>query len=201
METGVIQKVLVFCNAIKFGLCSPTFRQCCLLQGGMLKVEFVICRRMQLMQTVSACQDVCARDHKNEKSRLIPRGASVLNLKMSLISSRCVRSLCSSPPFTTATRMSSSEWLGPLKCCATGRSSLLCSTSRRCSLERSANRSFRQPTAPAGHFSLQADHLPYLPSHHWVHLNFSARRTHEDHRAFHVHFRKHHLLYLLPEMP
>ena len=78
----VIQKVLVFCNAIKFGLCSPTFRQCCLLQGGMLKVEFVICRRMQIIQTVSACQDVCARDHKNEKSRLIPRGASVLNLKM-----------------------------------------------------------------------------------------------------------------------
>ena len=26
--------------AIKFGLCSPMFRQCCLLQGGMLKVHF-----------------------------------------------------------------------------------------------------------------------------------------------------------------
>ena len=37
----------------------------------MLKVEFVICRRMQMIQTVSACQDVCARDHKNEKSRLM----------------------------------------------------------------------------------------------------------------------------------
>ena len=31
---------------------------------------------MQIIQTVSACQDVCVRDHRNEKSRLIPRGAS-----------------------------------------------------------------------------------------------------------------------------
>ena len=37
----VIQKVLIFFNAVKFGLCSPTFRQYCLLQGGMLEVEFV----------------------------------------------------------------------------------------------------------------------------------------------------------------
>ena len=86
----VIKKFLVYCNAIKFGLCSPTFRLCCLLQGGMSKVEFVICRRMQIMKTVSACQDVCARDHKNEKSRLIPRGASVLNLKKLVSSPRAV---------------------------------------------------------------------------------------------------------------
>ena len=107
----MIQKVLVFFNAIKFGLFSPTFRQCCLLQDDMLKVEFVICRRMQIIQTMSACQDVYARDHINEKSPLIPRGASVLNLNYSSISSRCLRSLCSSPPFTTTTRMSSSNLL------------------------------------------------------------------------------------------
>ena len=91
-------------------------------------VCYGIYRRMQIIQTVSACQDAWARDQKNEKSQLIPIGASVLNLKMSLISSRCLRSLCSSPTFTTATRMSSSEWLRPLKCCATGRSPLLCSS-------------------------------------------------------------------------
>ena len=39
---SLIQKVLVFCNAIKFGLCSPTFRQCCLLQGGIF-VSLPVC--------------------------------------------------------------------------------------------------------------------------------------------------------------
>ena len=37
-----IQKVLVYCNAVKFGLCSPTFWQCCLPQGGMFNISFPV---------------------------------------------------------------------------------------------------------------------------------------------------------------
>ena len=54
---------------------------------------------------------VCvSRLHRNEKSRFIPRGASVWNLKICLISSRWRTSFLASPDSSTATRTSPSEW-------------------------------------------------------------------------------------------
>ena len=98
----------------------------------------VYCFETARAKEVRARVDVL-RLYRNEKSRFIPRGASVWYLKICLISSRWRTSFFDRPDFSTATRTSSSEWPGPLKCCATGKSLFLCNTSRRCSLKRSAN--------------------------------------------------------------
>ena len=60
------------------------------------------------------CARVCVI-HRKEKSRFIPWGASVRNLKKSLISSRWRTSFFDSPDFIMETRASSSEWPGLLK--------------------------------------------------------------------------------------
>ena len=45
------------------------------------------------------------------------------------------------------------------------------------------------PPHQPGNLSLQMNHLSYLSTHQSVNLNSNTRRTHYDHRAFHVHYR------------
>ena len=74
------------------------------------------CAILKLFARAKKCLHV-SRLRRNEKLRFIPRGVSVWNLKICLISLRWQTSFLASPDFSTVTRTSSSEWPGLLKCC------------------------------------------------------------------------------------
>jgi len=78
----------------------------------------VVCHYENVLKMLTGMRQKFARAcviHRKEKSRFIPWGASIRNLKISLNSSRWRTSFFESPDFIMETWASSSEWPGLLK--------------------------------------------------------------------------------------